>query len=334
MGQLPAGRVRHNPNPTYGSVDDPNDTTAKEAAIEYDNWVIEILPFIEMGALYDKFDHTKPISTNAITTNATGGTLCNAQARAVLLPFMLCPTDTYNRRPFNGTKGNESSAFGDNWARGNYGVNGGIGLMRINARRPGAPLPERRADVARLAGPGDSRRLRRQLRRPHGRRHRRIDQHHPPRRTPPGVTEYDPRGIWAMGNAPASSIFGCGGCVNDDNGPNCNGPWADNCMNCAQVQAAFGDSSGINLAAAGMSCYGGSSPPTANDQQTARSMHQSGVNVCLCDGSARWISDFIQVFPSSLGPVGNPPTTYQANYSVWDRLIASGDGQPVPADAF
>ena len=139
-----------------------------------------------------------------------------------------------------------------------------------------------------------------------------------------GVTEYDPRGVWAMGNAPGGCMFGSGGAgVVDGAGPNNNAPNADNCMNCAQVVAAYGDSTGNNLAQAGMSCFPGD---IQNDQQTARSLHSKGVNVCLCDGSARFISDFIWVLPSSFPPGGT--------YSVWDRLIVSGDGQQIPANSF
>ena len=115
-----------------GNFVDPNTDTTTQAAIERDNWVIEILPFIGMGVLYDKFDHTQPISSGTARTTSTGQTVNNAVARAIPLPFMLCPSDSFNRRPFNGTKGKESSAFGDNWARGNYAANGGMGLMRIN----------------------------------------------------------------------------------------------------------------------------------------------------------------------------------------------------------
>lgn len=44
---------------------------------------------------------------------------------------------------------------------------------------------------------------------------------------------------------------------------------------------------------------------------TARSFHQGGVNVCLCDGSVRFISDSI-------------------NLQLWQYLGARADGQPTP----
>ena len=78
-----------------------------------------------------------------------------------------------------------------------------------------------------------------------------------------------------------------------------------------------------------MACY-----PEPNNQQTARSLHVDGVHVCMADGSVRWISDYIQIFPSSMSAGANPPTTYKANFSVWDRLISSADGQQIAADAF
>ena len=40
-------------------------------------------------------------------------------------------------------------------------------------------------------------------------------------------------------------------------------------------------------------------------------MHANGVYFCFCDGSVRWISDFIEVSTNS---------TY---FSVWDRLMLS-----------
>ena len=78
------------------------------------------------------------------------------------------------------------------------------------------------------------------------------------------------------------------------------------------------------------SCDGGDvllSGDIPNDQQTARSLHSKGVHVCLCDGISRWISDFIWVLPSSFPPNGG-------TYSVWDRLIVSGDGESIPANSF
>ena len=69
-----------------------------------------------------------------------------------------------------------------------------------------------------------------------------------------------------------------------------------------------------------MGCY---PKDLGSSQQGARSLHAGGVNTCFVDGSVQFIGDGIQCTPSS-----------DENLSVWDRLNASSDGQPVEADSF
>jgi prepilin-type processing-associated H-X9-DG protein len=140
-----------------------------------------------------------------------------------------------------------------------------------------------------------------------------------------GLTAYDTRGIWAMSGGCPSALWGHGGIIGDDYGPNCPYFAADDMQNCSQLRAEFGDSSfmqtgGNFLAKKGMPCSG---VDVANIQQTARSLHEGGVQVAMADGSVQWIGDFIEAKPSSA-----------ANLSVWDRLNASSDNQPVDAGAF
>jgi prepilin-type N-terminal cleavage/methylation domain-containing protein len=296
----------------------PQSVCGNQPVSEYDNWAIEILPFIDSAALYNQFDHTQPISSGTVRALSTGGTVNNAVARAVVLPFMLCPTDSYNRRPFNGSAGTTamygatSAQFGDNWARGNYAANLGIGCFSDEGDSP-APVysstasgwtnPATRgvcgvnvgAKAAQITDGLHNTILFGEIR--------------------AGVTAFDPRGAWAMGNS-NSMLTCCAGLFGDDDGPNCVMPYADDVWNCDQIQNAVGGDAALQ--GAGMGCW-----TNPNDQQTARSLHVDGVNVCMADGSGRWISDFIQVQPSSWG-----------NFSVWDRLLASGDGQQIPADAY
>ena len=129
----PATCVHNTSSPNYSPTAGTTAVDANQPASEYDNWVIEILPYIEMAALYDKFEsHPNPLlhppGTTMVVNPVSAGT-SNAAARAVSLPFMLCPTDSYNRRAFNGSKGPETKGFGDNWARGNYGANMGLGCF-------------------------------------------------------------------------------------------------------------------------------------------------------------------------------------------------------------
>jgi prepilin-type processing-associated H-X9-DG protein len=131
-----------------------------------------------------------------------------------------------------------------------------------------------------------------------------------------GLIPQDTRGVWAMSGACPSALW-CHGYVQDDNGPNCAQVWADDCRACTEVQAAVGGEQA--LVRAGMPCWPGNGPDW---QQTARSLHPQGVNVCFCDGSVRFISDFVQLgvqygpqAPSSLG--------------VWDKLNLSNDGETI-----
>ena len=56
-------------------------------------------------------------------------------------------------------------------------------------------------------------------------------------------------------------------------------------------------------------------------QQTARSMHDGGVFTAFCDGSVHFISNNV----NTSGSWGTTP-------AVWDKLIASCDGQVLSAD--
>jgi prepilin-type processing-associated H-X9-DG protein len=58
-------------------------------------------------------------------------------------------------------------------------------------------------------------------------------------------------------------------------------------------------------------------------------MHANGVNVCLVDGSVRFISDFVE-----LGVPANPPTTEPSILGVWDKLNLSNDGYAIDASRF
>ena len=271
-----------------------------------DNWVILTMPYTDQMAVYDQINHKAPLCDPS-----------NAAARAVHLNVMLCPSDSsYNRLPFNGSTGSETTGLGDNWARGDYGANGGLGMattgesvssggpneawwldpiyrgiMGINCSLQAAKVKDGLSNTILLG----------ELR--------------------AGITPYDARGVWALGGV-ATGLWGCGGVMGDDYGPNCPVFSADDCINCTQIRSSMGDSTFMQtytdeLAKVDMPCSGVDRP---NTQQTARSMHPNGVNVCLGDGSVRFIGDYIQVLPSSAG-----------NFSVWDRLLSSADGQPLSA---
>ena len=116
----------------------------------------------------------------------------------------------------------------------------------------------------------------------------------------------------------ASSLWAHGGVNSDAYGPNCMHLLSDDPAGCTRARAAVGGAT--VLMKMGMGCWPGDG---ASIQQTARSLHTDGVNTCFADGSVQFISDHIQAKPSS-----------DQNLSVWDRLNASSDGQPLSADSF
>jgi prepilin-type N-terminal cleavage/methylation domain-containing protein/prepilin-type processing-associated H-X9-DG protein len=283
-----------------------------------ENWVILILPFMEYKDLYTQYNPKYPIPDAN-----------NAQLRATPIAIMKCPSDSYNEKPFMGKSGGSglTSQMGDNWARGNYAANASLGymgqggtsgtgttgwagkflggVMAANASFRVSDIKDGAANTALL---GEVR---------------------------AGVTAFDTRGTWAMSGS--STALWCHGYIQDDDGPNCPLPDADDMRACSDVESSLGGSGGGSkgekaLIKLGMPCWYGNNPDT---QQTARSMHPGGVNMCLCDGSVHFISDFIETAYSKgtnliQNGSGHPPQCL----GVWDKLNLSNDGQGLTKNAF
>ena len=79
------------------------------------NWVALVLPYLDQQPLWDSLDATQSLTVAA-----------NARFRGAWLQVMLCPSDTFNRMPFNGSKSGSTAAMGDGWARGNYAANASL----------------------------------------------------------------------------------------------------------------------------------------------------------------------------------------------------------------
>ncbi len=264
-----------------------------------ESWVISLLPFIEEQRLQDSYNRLlSPVHSS------------NSGIRATRLPALLCPTDSYNSGPFMGSQGAATSAWGDNWARGNHAVNASLGPSNVPSWNTGA-TPEGWNNVFRRGVMGFNRAATmREITDGTTRTVLVVE-------IRAGLTPADNRGVWAMGLAGASSVWAHGGIEGDAYGPNCVEPGADDIFNCDQVRAVVG---GLDaLVKQNMGCYGHT--PAQAGQATARSLHAGGVFAGMVDGSVRWITDNVQVLPSD-----------SSNLSVWDRLMLSADGQVVPSD--
>ena len=272
-----------------------------------------ILPYTEHNEL------VKQINPNVPMSNAA-----NLPARSRILPEMLCPSDVNNRKPFMGSQGPQTSGLGDNWARGNYAANGGLGFLNNGSGAnagggPGAPAwlnPRLRGIMGCCAGLKANQIT-------DGLAHTILLGE-----IRSGLTQYDLRGVWAMSGASASSLWADGNMVGDDPGPNCLTDKADDCQNCGQLKTQFGGSNG--LIQQWMPCSEDNGGGWPNWQQAPRSMHSGGVYVSFADNGVHWINDLIDTGTSA----ANPSTYSPYNPSVWERLVISGDGMNVPASNY
>jgi prepilin-type N-terminal cleavage/methylation domain-containing protein/prepilin-type processing-associated H-X9-DG protein len=293
--------------PTSSSVSSGNVSTL------FENWVIMILPQLDQAPLRQTFvTDTAGNINQPISSSAVSGTQSNPVARSTVLQFMLCPSDSFNRHSFMGSSSPSglTSNLGDNWARGNYAANASEGYMghapatllnglgsgwsdNLLQGVMGADVSLRVDDIKDGAS---NTLLLGEIR--------------------AGVTSFDTRGIWAMSGACPSALWGHG-YASDDNGPNCSQLKADDPSSCSDVVSAVGGAT--ELVQIQMPCYAGNNPDV---QQTARSLHPGGVNVCLCDGSVRFISDLVELGTSA------------TNLGVWDKLILSNDGFSIDQSRF
>jgi len=264
------------------------------------NWAITVLPFLQQLAVHDEYQHSESPASDA-----------NRLVRSTRLPVFTCPSDEFAGKPFMGSKGPDTVAWGDDWARGNYGANGSIGFLGTGGDACGSS-PEGWANRYRRGVMGFNTGVKAsqitdglsstiailELR--------------------AGLTAYDPRGVWALGMPGASSLWAHGGVVNHAKGPNSAFLAADDVPNCIQLRAAFGGA--VGLADQLMGCDPEGSARWRGS--AARSMHYGGIFVSFADGSVRWLSDYVDFIPSN-----------ETALSVWDRLNLSADGQMVSADS-
>jgi prepilin-type N-terminal cleavage/methylation domain-containing protein/prepilin-type processing-associated H-X9-DG protein len=302
----PSSIWRMNGKLSFSGIEQKNNSQLAE------NWIILILPEIEEKATALSFYLKKPIPDPV-----------NQPPRSHPIPLLRCPSDAFASQPFNGTASSSTKQMGDGWARTNYAANASLAWMwygdgdaddfsglgrnvppfdaagwgnRYFRGVMGANISLRIKDIR----DGTSKTiLLGEIR--------------------AGIIPQDDRGTWAMSGG-ASALWGHGYASDDDNGPNASTSKGDDAPACSEIQASAGGQ--VALTRKGMSCWNG---PGTNREQGARSLHTGGVNVCLCDGSVRFINDLIERGTSSAPP---------AALGVWDKLNLSNDGQTIDTNRF
>jgi len=275
--------------PSINYTGDPSTNTSYR-----ENWLITMLPYFEQQSLYNSFNRTLPISDAA-----------NRTARGTRLNTLECPSDTGHDVFF------ARSGESDNWARGNYGANGCLGFLSTSFRAccgstsirwSGADSRYNRGVMGANASIGidgmkdgtSNTILVGEMR--------------------VGLAAVDRRGTWAMAAAGASSMWGHGS--DDFMGPNACVPSSDNLLNCNDIISAVTQTV---MDRECMQC----NPGDTGTQAGPRSRHSGGIHVCMADGSAHFISDFIEK--------GTSWDINGAQFFVWQRLNASKDQLPIDA---
>jgi prepilin-type N-terminal cleavage/methylation domain-containing protein/prepilin-type processing-associated H-X9-DG protein len=262
------------------------------ATVHQQNWVVSVLSFFEEQSLKDSFNPTVPVSDAK-----------NRTARGTTLQAMLCPSDGNNRLSLFAGR---NAAEGDNWARGNYGANGALGFLTVGGTNPSGGKdtefwknPQTRGvmgmnialSIAKIRDGTSQTILIGELR--------------------SGVSEFDPRGTWALGAAGASSLWGHG--TDNAIGPNACIPGGDGIFGCGKIKGSVGGEAALMSDC--MPC------DDVAGQGTVRSRHTGGAYCGFVDGSVHFISDFIDK--------GTQWNLDPKEYHTWQRLCASGDEQVV-----
>jgi prepilin-type N-terminal cleavage/methylation domain-containing protein/prepilin-type processing-associated H-X9-DG protein len=262
------------------------------------NWVVGILPFIEGGnvlSLYNK---------NAFWMD----NIANLSFRSTNLPFMMCPSDGYVAFPFQPTAMTNSNG---NWARGNYGGNGGVKYdcyqYVVNTNSPTAYISSAWADLTgrgimaannalpmNLITDGTSKTI--------AIAEMRADNE-------PAAA----RGVWGLQQG-GSALYSHGAAGRSDCGPN----YPGNASSTSGDRVA-GCSSTLAQLTIGLGCVG----DFPNGTMGPKSLHPGGLNTVFCDGSVHWMDDTIQT------GIGMPN-----NIGYYEMLFLAADGLTLPQDAY
>jgi prepilin-type N-terminal cleavage/methylation domain-containing protein/prepilin-type processing-associated H-X9-DG protein len=275
------------------------------------NWAVLLLPYIEQNALYTQSNATAYPGFSPVPSDKKGTVVVGLPFNLTWLGIVgtpvktyLCPSDPYNQMPYLDAVTGPIGGPSTGWARGNYGVtagyedydhqNGGASYTTSQAGIPqqngmiSSPVMAANygAKILEITDGSSNTIMVAELR--------------------AGLTPVDPRGVWALG-FPGASIMNAGRASYNPTPnnllgglPGDNGDELENgSQYCTPASAALG-----------MGCT-----PNGTDMTSAmaRSLHIGGVNVCLADGSVRFIRNSISQL-------------------AWVQLLSKSDGQVITGD--
>ncbi len=234
------------------------------------NWAALVLPFLDQKSIYTAFDHKTPVDDPA-----------SAVARRTNVAVMLCPTDSYNRMPYE--RALLAGTHGHTYARGNYALNIGPNPPCF-VFQPNCAMGFRTGTTdlintnATLWGSGVSGfnvsfafdRFRRGTSNMVA-----VDE------IRAGIDPIDPRGTWGLGMVGASLTAA------HSMGPNVAMGY-DGITSCSNLMVKY---SSAELRRQGMPCD--NAPIPANYAATSRSLHADSVHVLKLDGSVSHMSNSI-----------------------------------------
>lgn len=267
------------------------------------NWAVAILPFIDQGNLFTSANlNSWPGVAVGVPTGTAPAGVDGTDWRIGLvdqrLAAFICPSDPYNLANFN----NPSVPGGTNgWARGNYGAS--AGYEDYDHMAGGTSYATSKKNVAGAAGLSSSAVMCSNYGSPIAAITDGTSNTTLVLELRAGLSAIDPRGIWAMG-FPGASIVNAGRAAYN--------PTPNNML--GGTSADGGDEledgstyCSVPTAALGMGC---TTSGTLMTSAMTRSLHTGGVNVCMADGSGRFLSN-------------------NMDQLTWCRIQSKADGQIV-----
>lgn len=249
------------------------------------NWLIMLLPQLDQGPLWNSFDSSSSISSDA-----------NQIVRETVLSSLQCPSDDSSFQQAMYVRDKLAGGSSNKYARGNYAMNMGPGRGCIFELQPDCEdgfhvdNPDLAQENAVLWGAGAG-----GVNRSFGFKDMTAGTSHfaVVDEIRAGIHPLDPRGAWALGFAGASLTVRHGVMHRreDAAGPNNQHPGSDDIVGCIAMTSELGVDKILSLK---MPCLGRpSNHVELNVQATARSRHPGGVHVLIADGSAHFVSDLV-----------------------------------------